>query len=411
MSWTAQSFAAAAPLPGPFGKTSPASSTGEHPLDVLLSWEKSEDAESFEVCIDTVSNSTCDTSWDDVGAVLSASPPGLLPETAYYWQVRAKNGAGVVEADSDTWWRFGTAATPVPVDFNKDQPVDTDTGISVGTEISWNKSEGATSYAWCHDVSNDNNCSGSWQDVGNNGSASLAGFLAPGTKYYWQARASNDNGETEADAGDWWDFTTSDVPNDFSKNVPAQSSFDVSPFTSLDWGISFATDSYEYCVDMIDNDGCDGVWVNVGTNSASAALSLDAETEYYWQVRAIHEGEITEADVGAWWRFKTQAEPGSFSKEEPANNSPNVSFKTQLSWSKSSNADEYEYCIDSVAGNQCDTVWRSISEGMTDPLALQPNTLYYWQVRAINSVGTTESNNGTWWLFTTVPLQVFEDSF
>jgi hypothetical protein len=29
---------------------------------------------------------------------------------------------------------------------------------------------------------------------------------------------------------------------------------------------------------------------------------------------------------------------------------------------------------------------------------------YYWQVRAINTGGTTYANGGTWWSFTTLPL-------
>jgi hypothetical protein len=36
---------------------------------------------------------------------------------------------------------------------------------------------------------------------------------------------------------------------------------------------------------------------------------------------------------------------------------------------------------------------------------LPPNTTYFWQVRAVNNFGTTSSNNGTWYSFTTDKLE------
>jgi hypothetical protein len=34
---------------------------------------------------------------------------------------------------------------------------------------------------------------------------------------------------------------------------------------------------------------------------------------------------------------------------------------------------------------------------------LSQATVYYWQVRAINSFGATYANGGAWWRFTTAP--------
>jgi hypothetical protein len=33
--------------------------------------------------------------------------------------------------------------------------------------------------------------------------------------------------------------------------------------------------------------------------------------------------------------------------------------------------------------------------------SLSSKTVYYWEVRAVNSAGTTLANSGTWWRFTT----------
>jgi len=62
----------------------------------------------------------------------------------------------------------------------------------------------------------------------------------------------------------------------------------------------------------------------------------------------------------------------------------------------------YEYCLDTVNNNACDTGW--ISTGATRSVSrsgLSARTTYYWQVRAVNAVGSTMANAGTWWRFTT----------
>lgn len=396
-------------VPGNFGKISPVSNATNQPIDVTLNWEKSEDAISYEYCIDTIDNSFCDESWVDVGDTGSANPADLTAGTAYYWQVRASNGISRTEADSGGWWRFFTANPPG--DFNKSNPADSSIDVSVNTDISWEKSAGANSYEYCFDVSNNDECNAPWTNVGLTGTASLSGMLLPGTTYYWQARSVNEAGTTEANLGNWWVFTTSNVPNDFAKNVPADGNINVPPNTFLDWGVSFGTDSYELCIDTVDNDSCDDAWNNVGLESAAGPMELGLATTYYWQVRAVHQGEMTEADSGAWWSLTTQAEPGSFSKSDPAHLGVDVPLHAQLEWDESIGAEDYEYCIDTVPGNVCDTDWVSSPGNLTDPLSLDLNTTYYWQVRALNGSGTTDANNGGWWTFTTVGEQVFADGF
>ena len=59
---------------------------------------------------DTVNNGACDTSWVSVGAATTAQISALAGGTTYYWQVRASNAAGSIDADSGTWWSFATGA-------------------------------------------------------------------------------------------------------------------------------------------------------------------------------------------------------------------------------------------------------------------------------------------------------------
>jgi hypothetical protein len=99
-------FTTASPLPGAFGKVSPANGATNQPTSLSLSWGVSADATSYEYCIDTSANGTCDASWVNVGNVLTAALSGLAPSTTYSWQVRAVNGQGTTQADGGTWWGF-----------------------------------------------------------------------------------------------------------------------------------------------------------------------------------------------------------------------------------------------------------------------------------------------------------------
>jgi hypothetical protein len=72
-----------------------------------LKWGNAIRAASYEYCVDTTNNSACDTSWVSVGTNTTATA-GAQSGTTYWWQVRARNGAGVTLANGGTWWNFST---------------------------------------------------------------------------------------------------------------------------------------------------------------------------------------------------------------------------------------------------------------------------------------------------------------
>ncbi len=96
------------PLPGAFGKAAPVNGAGGQPTDSTLSWDEATDATSYEYCVDTSVNDTCDTLWHAIGPVLSVELHGLLEGTAYSWQVKAVNSSGSTAADDGAWWWFVT---------------------------------------------------------------------------------------------------------------------------------------------------------------------------------------------------------------------------------------------------------------------------------------------------------------
>ena len=80
--------------------------------ELAVSWNTSNDASSYEVCVDATDNDTCDTTWLDVGDVTEVVVPAkyLNPDTTYYWQVRAVNAYGTTYAD-DNISAFWTGTT------------------------------------------------------------------------------------------------------------------------------------------------------------------------------------------------------------------------------------------------------------------------------------------------------------
>jgi hypothetical protein len=195
-------------LPGAFNKTAPVNAATGQALTVALTWGASTGATSYEYCLDTTINSTCDGTWTSTGTTRSAAPAGRLNSTRYEWQVRSRNAGGVTNANAGAWWTFTTVAATPPGAFNKTAPANNAVGRATTLTISWGASTGATSYQYCIDTVNNNVCDGTWVSTGTTRSASLSG-LARATAYYWQVRSLNNAGlSTLANAGTWWKFTT-----------------------------------------------------------------------------------------------------------------------------------------------------------------------------------------------------------
>ena len=93
-------------------------------------------------------------------------------------------------------------------------------------------------------------------------------------------------------------------PAAFGKGAPANGAQNLANILRLRWAASEEAATYQYCIDTIDNDACDRDWVDAGSSTAARAR-LAERTTYYWQVRALKDGEVTDADGGAWWSFRT----------------------------------------------------------------------------------------------------------
>ena len=294
------------------------------------------------------------------------------------------------------WCADSTCTTfaPGPAAFEKTSPAHWAVGQSGNPGLSWNTSAGAVNYEYCVDELNNNTCDTAW--VSTSGATSAAPLLAINKTYYWQVRALNAvNGVTYANAGGWWVFIT--APGSFVQITPAHWSAGQPATPNLTWGASIGATDYEYCVDLILNSSCDTSWVST-SGATSATPTLLANKTYYWQVRALSVGGYT---YTAWRAFQTQ--PGTLNKTSPTHWSPGHTANPTLTWSASNGATDYEYCVDEINNNSCDTSWVSTSGAVTASPALVANKVYYWQVRAVAHGIYTMANGGGWWVFRTQP--------
>lgn len=196
------------PEPGDFSKSTPTDGAGNQPTNLILSWESSTDASSYEYCYDATNDNSC-SNWVSTGTSTSASLNGLSEDTTYYWQVRAINSGGSTYANGSTtaYWSFTTLLNP-PQAFDKLSPANSASGKLTTLRLSWESSPNAASYEYCYDTINDNLCS-NWQSVGSDTSAWLMD-LKTSTTMYWHVRAVNSQGATYSNGNSsaFWSFTT-----------------------------------------------------------------------------------------------------------------------------------------------------------------------------------------------------------
>jgi hypothetical protein len=98
----------------------------------------------------------------------------------------------------------------LPGNFSKSAPANDATGQPANPTLSWGASSNANSYEYCIDISNNGACDATWTSTAASTSVGLSG-LTP-ANYYWQVRANNASGTTNADGGTWWSFTIAGSP-------------------------------------------------------------------------------------------------------------------------------------------------------------------------------------------------------
>lgn len=225
----------------------------------------------------------------DVGNVTSRTVSGLNANTTYYYRVRAYNSAG---PSGNSGTITVTTLPPIPPPA---PTVNAATGVSTyGFTANWNSASGASGYrldvstsgAFSSYVSGHSNLS-----VGNVTTWSVSGLTA-NTTYYYRVRAYNSGG-TSGNSGT---ISVRILPNPPpAPIVNAATSVSTNGFTA-NW--NSAGDASGYWLD-VSASSTFGSYVsgyqnlNVGNTTSQSVTGLNANTTYYYRVRAYNYGGMS----------------------------------------------------------------------------------------------------------------------
>lgn len=106
-------------------------------------------------------------------------------------------------------------------------------------------------------------------------------------------------------------------PGSFSKSTPPNGETMQPASLTLHWGTSSGADSYEYCIDKINNNTCDNGWTNGGTATSVQLSDLESGATFYWQVRARNTIATTESNDNGWWHFSEAYRPPTITEFSP----------------------------------------------------------------------------------------------
>lgn len=98
-----------------------------------------------------------------------------------------------------------------------------------------------------------------------------------------------------------------------------------------------------------------------------------------------------------------QGAPDAFAKLSPADASEYQSLSPILDWEGSRGATAYAYCYDTTDDDACSNWMEAGTASQASLGDLSELTTYYWQARAVNSLGTTYADGAetAFWSFTT----------
>jgi len=355
----------AAAAPATFNKTSPVDLAIGQPQVTLLTWSASAGATSYEYCLQVDASNVCHTTW--VSTTATSVTVALSLGSKYGWQVRARNVAGVTDADQGIWWRFA-ASLPAGYYLLDDMEgpsfewfpgelgwILTDTTAHSG-HVSWTDRPSSTNGIYSnYDLASALIDLGGairpelrfWtrRNFGTNGTDAgqvLVVNAATGSSTLLARFLQTDTAWTEiridlsAFAGTrsiYIDFQTSgsiltrdgwhidDVsvaePNlaaPFRKTTPADAKASLRPI--LAWEAQPAGTVYEYCIDVTPNGSCDGMWTSVGSATSVFPRGLAIGVTYTWQVRARDSHGVFEADAGRWGTFIVVNPPTDFNHDD-----------------------------------------------------------------------------------------------
>jgi len=302
-------------------------------------------------------------------------------------------------ADDVTGYRVGDNDPP-NTPSNPD-PVDGDTDIDTDTDLSW-KCKDPDFDVLSYEVYFGESSNPPLFASGIVGRTYNPGSLDLVTTYYWKivAKDSMDGSTT----GPIWSFTTrgNDPPNNPSNPDPYDEEIDAYITTDVSWTCSDPDgDDITYDVYFGTTSPPPKVVSNQTITTYDPPGVLDFNNEYYWQIVAWDEYQYS--TIGSIWSFTTEenAPPFTPSNPEPEDGAVDVEIDEFLRWTGGdpNPGDTVRYDLYFGTTNPPPLEAEDLMQNAYDPVTMELDTVYYWQVISEDSLGLTA--DGPIWHFTT----------
>jgi hypothetical protein len=379
--YTASFSTAPVAAPAGFGKTSPSNNALKQSTHPTLKWDSSKRATSYEYCVDTVNNNSCDTSWAVISPT-SANLNGLANDMVYYWQVRAVNAGGTVEANAGVWWKFRVKyAPPTLVSPAPDAHV-----LALRPTFDWNDVTTATGYTI--QISKNQTFTQVFINGYPKGSAYVPTVnLSKNTVLYWRVRVQGANGPSAFSP--YRSFTTPVNPPATPSLLSPASNALVKDYTPIfTWKAVAGAQSYIIQVD--NNSNFSSPEVNASSSIAptfTPTTDLASNTKHYWRVRAVNSsGELS--NWSGFHYFRAAILPPALLA--PTDNSTTASRKPVLDWENVPGNSGYILEVWKAGTTPVLVKTITLSKNVSQfsfVTNLLPTTAYFWKVRTLAANG------------------------
>jgi len=318
-----------------------------------------------------------------------------LPGT-YFWQVIASNNLGTTTGAT---WQFGVApALPGTLSVS---PVG-----STHANLTWALSSDDPTYVDGYRIYADGLLAGivargtrSFQ-VDNLSCNSVHSFYVTAT---WQGIASG--------AGNVASFTTPTcAPTLLS---PADGSTPLSLRPTFSWQAVAQATGYALQASLFPDFSTLAINASLSGTSYTVPADLLPTTLYYWKVRST--GGFGTSDWSPVRSFTSPEPPPIPGLTSPGVNALTTDYTPFLDWSEpnltdGTLVDHYQVQLDTSSAFVAPLYdQQTVESDFTVPANLQPNSVYYWRVRAFNTLGQYTAWAGTWYFRTAITPPVLLD--
>jgi hypothetical protein len=389
-------YLAAPPVTIPAAPTNVQASNGTFAEKIQLTWTASANATAYEVWRGTTDSSAAAVRIaENVTTTAFESTTGQVPNTAYYFWVKAKNSAG---ASAFSLGDPGYLATP-PVTA---PAAPTAVAASNGTytnqiRVTWTASATATAYeVWRGTTDSSAAAVRIAENVTNTVFESNTGQAA-NTAYYFWVKAKNSAGTSDFSLGDPGYLAAPPVTIPAAPTNVQASNGTFAEKIQITWTASATATAYEVWRGTTDSSAAAvRIAENVTTTAFESTAGQVANTAYYFWVKAKNSAGASAFSLGDPGYLATPPVTAPAAPTNVQASDGTYTNQIRVTWTASANATAYEVwrgTTDSSAAavRIAENVTNTVFESTTGQAA---NTAYYFWVKAKNATGVSPFSLG-----------------